>query len=618
MSQPLQPDSADTEGFDSKAFLKRVTEESGVYRMYSAADEVIYVGKAKSLKKRLSSYFRKRVDSAKTRALVSQIARIEVTVTHTETEALILEHNLIKKYLPKYNVLLRDDKSYPYILVTDHKHPRIGMHRGPRRAKGEYFGPYPNGGAVHKSLHLMQRLFPIRQCSDNEYANRTRPCLQYQLKRCSGPCVKGLISDDDYQQQVNLARMFLKGKSQEVINLLVEKMQQASSELAFEKAAALRDQIQAMRAVQEQQFVTGNVGHSDVIGFAFSNGVAVVHLLMIRDGQVLGSRSYYPKVPAQVEPEEVLRSFVLQYYLSEQRQSSRVEEILLPSVDEDWDAIATVLSEQSQLSVSLRVPKRGEKQRFVALANTNAQNALQTKLTQRSTVHQRITELEAVLDMQQPIKRMECFDISHTQGELTVASCVVFNREGPLKTDYRRFNIEGITGGDDYAAMQQALLRRYGKQQSADKIPDILFIDGGKGQVNAAFKVIESLDMERQPLLVGVAKGVTRKPGLETLLIGESRREEHLPSDSKALHLIQHIRDESHRFAITGHRNRRDKARQQSSLEKIPGVGPKKRQALLSYLGGLQQVKQASVEELSKVPGISNELAHNIHDALHH
>ncbi|MDO6684996.1 MULTISPECIES: excinuclease ABC subunit UvrC [unclassified Agarivorans] len=603
--------------FDSKAFLNQVSEASGIYMMFNAANDVIYVGKAKSLKKRLSSYFRKNVDSNKTRALVSNIANIEVTVTHTETEALILEHNLIKKYLPKYNVLLRDDKSYPYILISNHKHPRISMHRGAKRTKGDYFGPYPNGNAVRESLHLMQKLFPIRQCSDSEYANRQRPCLQYQLKRCSAPCVN-FISEPDYQQQVDLASMFLKGKSQQVINQLVDKMSAASDNLNFEAAAGFRDQIQAMRKVQEQQFVSGNTEHSDVLGFAFRNGIAVVHLLLIRDGQVLGSRSYYPKVPKQAELPEVLRSFVMQYYFSEQRKGNQPNEVLLPDVEGDWPEIEAAIESELGTKVKLTSPKRGEKLRFVALANTNAENALLTKLNQEATIHHRVTELESLLEQDKPIKRMECFDISHTQGERTVASCVVFDRQGPNKSEYRRFNIEGITGGDDYAAMAQALKRRYQKAQLAEKIPDVLFIDGGKGQLSAAFSSIEPLNLDPMPLLVGVAKGVTRKPGLETLLIGKAMTEIHLPSDSAALHLIQHIRDESHRFAITGHRNRRDKARKTSVLEDIPGIGAKRRQTLLTHLGGMQQMKNASVDELKKVPGISPTLAQKIFDTLHH
>jgi len=603
--------------FDSKAFLSQVTEASGVYMMYNAAKEVIYVGKAKSLKKRLSSYFRKNVDSTKTRALVANIANVEVTVTHSETEALILEHNLIKKYLPKYNVLLRDDKSYPYILISKHKHPRISMHRGAKRNKGDYFGPYPNGNAVRESLHLMQKLFPIRQCSDSEYANRQRPCLQYQLKRCSGPCVN-LVSDEEYAQQVELATLFLKGKSQQVINQLVEKMSAASEALNFEAAAGFRDQIQALRKVQEQQFVSGNTAHSDVLGFAFRNGIAVIHLLLIRDGQVLGSRSYFPKVPKQVDAAEILRSFVMQYYLSEQRKGNQPSEVLLPDVAADWEAIEAAIESELVSKVKLHIPKRGEKSRFVALANTNAENALLSKLNQEATIHHRVTELEALLKPERPIKRMECFDISHTQGERTVASCVVFDRSGPNKSEYRRFNIDGITGGDDYAAMAQALTRRYQKVQLAEKIPDVLFIDGGKGQLSAAFASIEPLELSPMPLLVGVAKGVTRKPGLETLIIGKEMRELHLPSDSAALHLIQHIRDESHRFAITGHRNRRDKARKTSVLEDIDGVGAKRRQALLTHLGGMQQLKSASVDEIKKVPGISPSLAQKIFDSLHH
>ncbi|WP_233558107.1 excinuclease ABC subunit UvrC [Alginatibacterium sediminis] len=585
--------------------------------MYDSTACVIYVGKAKNLKNRLSSYFRSKVDSPKTQALVANIAQIEVTITHTETEALILEHNLIKKYLPRYNVLLRDDKSYPFIFLSAHKHPRLSMHRGAKKAKGRYFGPYPNGGAVRESLHLMQKIFPIRQCSDSEYANRTRPCLQYQLKRCSAPCV-GFVTQEDYQHQIDLATLFLEGKGQAVINDLVHDMQRASDEMAYEKAAMHRDQIQAMRRVSEQQFVSGDIEQLDCVGFAFASGMAVVHLLLIRQGSVLGSRSYYPKVPKGSEPQEVLRSFIVQYYLAEQRKGQVVKEIILSHDDEEWRSISDAISNGNSHKTKITVPQRGDKAKFVHLSNTNAQIALQTRLNQRSTIHQRLVELESLLEIESGIKRMECFDISHTQGELTVASCVVFNREGPLKSDYRKFNIEGITGGDDYAAMAQALSRRYRNQSDDDKMPTVLFIDGGKGQLSAAYQSIDQLDLSPEPLLVGVAKGVTRKAGLETLLIGREMEAKHLPSDNGALHLIQHIRDESHRFAITGHRQRRDKARRTSVLEGIDGVGPKRRQNILKYLGGLQEVQKATVLELEKVPGISKQLAQTIYDALHH
>ncbi|GAA3533394.1 excinuclease ABC subunit UvrC [Zobellella aerophila] len=608
-----------SQSFDAKAFLKVVTEQPGVYRMYDNAGVVIYVGKAKNLKKRLSSYFRTQVSGEKTRALVRQICDVQVTVTHTETEALILEHNLIKQYLPRYNVLLRDDKSYPYVIITEHPHPRIGIHRGPRKAKGEYFGPYPNGAAVRESLHLMQKLFPVRQCEDGYYANRSRPCLMYQLKRCAGPCVKGLVSEQEYRHQVMLARLFLQGKNQQVLQDLADSMEQASQELRFEDAARFRDQLQALRRVQEQQSVSGNLqGDRDVVGLACERSLACVHVLFIRQGKVLGSRSYFPKVPPDTDAQEVLQSFLLQFYLSDAGGRQAPGEILLDRSLDDEAVLSDTLSQHQGRKVRCRSRTRAERARFIKLARTNAETALASRLAHKSTFRQRLSQLEETLDLG-PILRMECFDISHTMGEKTVASCVVFNGEGPQKSEYRRYNIADITPGDDYAAMEQALSRRF-HQADPDKLPDVLFIDGGLGQLARAEMVIaeQLAGQPKQPLLVGVAKGVTRKPGLETLIMGGSHEERHLPADMPALHLIQHIRDESHRFAITGHRAQRGKVRNTSTLEVIPGVGPKRRQALLKYLGGLQEVNRASVDELAKVPGISREMAEKIHDALHH
>ncbi|MCE2573180.1 excinuclease ABC subunit UvrC [Motilimonas eburnea] len=606
--------------FDPKAFLKTVTSEPGVYRMYDSQQTVIYVGKAKNLKNRLSSYFRSQLDNEKTRVLVKNIASIDVTVTHTETEALILEHNYIKKYMPRYNVLLRDDKSYPYIKISDHKHPRISVHRGSKKGKGQFFGPYPSGGAVRESLHLMQKLFPVRQCEDSYYKNRSRPCLQYQLKRCLGPCTN-MVSDDEYRQQVELATLFLQGKSQAVIGQMVEKMQQASDQLLFEQAARYRDQIQALRKVSEQQSVTGVGEELDAIGFAYQNGLACIHVLFIRQGQVLGSRSYFPKVPNASSADEVLGAFVSQFYFSGANGRIVPKQILISHAFEGQQALSSALSEYARFKVSLTDKVRSDRAGFLRLACTNAQSALTTKLSHKSTMQQRFYLLQEALDFEQPIKRMECFDISHTMGEKTVASCVVFDRDGPQKSQYRLFNISGITGGDDYAAMKQALTRRYKERQEEDKIPDIIFIDGGLGQLAQAEAVLEQLSDNfsvKMPILIGIAKGVTRKPGLETLIMGQSHEELEMSGDSPALHLIQHIRDESHRFAVAGHRYRRDKARKQSSLESIAGVGPKRRQALLTYLGGLQEVKNASVDDLARVPGISHELAQKIYDTLHH
>ncbi len=604
--------------FDSKSFLKTVTDQPGVYRMYNAESVVIYVGKAKDLKKRLSSYFRKNIDSEKTRALVSHIAKIDVTVTHTETEALILEHNYIKQYLPKYNVLLRDDKSYPYIFLSGHKHPRLSMHRGAKKRKGEYFGPYPDSGAVRETLHLIQKIFPVRQCEDTVYANRTRPCLMYQIGRCAGPCVSSVISSEEYEELVNYVRLFLQGKDKQVVETLVEKMDIASRTLKFEDAAKFRDKIQAIRRVQEQQFVSEDSNDDmDVLGFAQENGIACIHILMIRQGKILGSRSHFPKIPNNTTQQEVFDSFLSQYYLAHSETRTLPSRLVFnDGLLDDVTPIQQAISDLLGRKVSVHVAPTGSRGRYLKLSNTNALTAITTKINHKMTISQRFKELRETMGVDS-ISRMECFDISHTMGESTIASCVVFNHEGPVKQEYRRYNITGITGGDDYAAMGQVLERRYSKQLDVEKIPDIIFIDGGKGQLNRAIEIISKYwnDWPVRPRLVGIAKGVTRKPGLETLITAEGE-EFHLPSDAPALHLIQHIRDESHNHAIAGHRAKRGKTRRTSALEGIEGVGPKRRQSLLKYMGGLQELKRASVEDISKVPGISISLAEKIHSAL--
>ncbi|EKO4003635.1 excinuclease ABC subunit UvrC [Vibrio fluvialis] len=604
--------------FDSISFLKTVTNQPGVYRMYNTEAEVIYVGKAKDLKKRLSSYFRKKIDSEKTRALVSHIDKIDVTVTHTETEALILEHNYIKQYLPKYNVLLRDDKSYPYIFISGHRHPRLSMHRGAKKRKGEYFGPYPDSGAVRETLHLIQKIFPVRQCEDTVYSNRTRPCLMYQIGRCAGPCVSTIISDDDYAELVNYVRLFLQGKDKQVLEILIEKMEKASMTLRFEDAAKFRDQIQAIRRVQEQQFVSeDSMDDMDVLGFAQEKGIACIHILMIRQGKVLGSRSHFPKIPQNTSQEEVFESFLSQYYLSHNEARTIPSRIILnEGLLVDAKPMQDALAQLAGRKVTFHVNPTGTRGRYLKLSNTNALTAITTKINHKMTINQRFKALQDELGIEN-ILRMECFDISHTMGESTIASCVVFNQEGPVKQEYRRYNITGITGGDDYAAMGQVLERRYGKQLDVDKIPDIIFIDGGKGQLSRAHEIMTLCwqDWPKRPRLIGIAKGVTRKPGLETLITIDGD-EFHLPSDAPALHLIQHIRDESHNHAIAGHRAKRGKTRRTSALEGIEGVGPKRRQALLKYMGGLQELKRATVEEIAKVPGISHSLAEIIYQTL--
>lgn len=616
--------------FDHEAFLNSVTEQAGVYRMYNAAQTVIYVGKAKQLKKRLASYFRKDINAVKTKALVKQICAIDVTVTHTEGEALILENNYIKKYQPKYNILLRDDKSYPYLLITAHKHPKLGLHRGGKRKKGDYFGPYPSVGSVWESLRLIQKIFPIRQCEDSYYRARSRPCLQHQLGRCLAPCVDK-VSNENYQQQVDLAKLFLKGKSSLVIEQLVIKMESASEQLNFEQAAKFRDQITTLRKVQQQQYVSGIAAEMDVIGLFRFKSQTCIHLLCIRDHKILGSKSYFPVVPNDTSDEEIIEAFIGQHYLGDELGDGKNEgnipkEIVAPHDFEQVANLANLLSKQAEHDVKISTKSRSERRQYLKLAATNAQTALVTRNSHKESMQSRFVALNEVFELSNGINRIECFDISHTMGQQTIASNVVFNQEGPLKSDYRRYNVHGITPGDDYAAMAFALNKRYGKLKATDteslaKMPDIVFIDGGKGQLAKAEEFFAHFstqqNIEKIPLLVGVAKGESRKPGLETLILAGSHQLISLPDTSPALHLVQHIRDESHRFAITGHRAKRQKASKKSVLEAIEGIGAKKRQMLLTHLGGMQEVNNADISALEKVPGISKVLAKNIYDALH-
>ncbi len=615
MSESIENPSEKT--FDHVAFLASVTEQPGVYRMYDKDQVVIYVGKAKKLKSRLSSYFRKDVGNNKTRVLVSQILAIDVTVTHTESEALILENNYIKKYQPKYNILLRDDKSYPYILLSDHKHPKLGSHRGSKKIKGEYFGPYSTVGAVWESLRLMQKLFPIRQCEDTYYRARSRPCLQYQLGRCSAPCVDK-ISDDDYQEQVNLAKLFLRGKNSVVIESLVEKMDSSSQQLEFEKAAKYRDQIATLRKVQQQQYVSGFVSELDVIGLYRDKSQVCIHTLYIRETKILGSKSFFPTVPLETSNEAIIQAFLVQHYIGTEVAERHIpKEFVIEQLLTDIDDVIDTLSKQAEFSVKISNNVRKERSQYLKLAQTNAKTALESRNSHKESVQARFQALNKLFELPKEITRLECFDISHTMGQQTVASCVVFDPEGPKKSEYRRYNVHGITPGDDYAAMDFALNKRYGKAVNSDSFPDIVFIDGGKGQLSRAENFFSELAVDSIPLLVGVAKGESRKPGLETLILAGSHQLINLPSNSPALHLIQHIRDESHRFAIAGHRAKRQKHAKTSTLESIPGVGAKKRQALLKYLGGMQEVIKADVDALMKVPGISQSLAQTIYEHVH-
>lgn len=599
-------------GFDSAAFLKNLTSRPGVYRMIDDTGTVIYVGKAKNLKKRVSSYFRKTGLTAKTRVMVAQIAAIETTVTHTENEALILENNLIKELMPRYNILLRDDKSYPYLFISGDSFPRLSVHRGAKRKAGRYFGPYPSAGAVRESLNLLQKLFPVRQCEDSYYQNRSRPCLQYQIKRCTAPCV-GLVSEQEYKKDVEHTIMFLEGKNQQVMDDLSREMDAASQRLDFEQAAAIRDKIVALRRIQERQYVSSAQGEFDVLAAIVRDGMAVVEVCFIRGGRNLGSKSFFPKGSADSTPEELLEAFIPQYYLGKNVPA----EVLLSHQPADMTLLEEVLQSDSGHKVGLRLPKRGQGVRWMHMAMTNAEISLTHRLSSRSNLLQRFEALQDALALDELPKRIECFDISHTRGEKTVASCVVFGLEGAIKADYRKFNIEGITAGDDYAAMNQALTRRFTRLQKGEgKRPDLLLIDGGKGQIKEAREVLAELNLSDLPIL-GIAKGPERRPGEETLFLVGREGEVTLSADSPALHLLQQVRDEAHRFAITGHRQRRAKARKTSTLEQIDGLGPKRRQKLLQQFGGLQEVQRAGVEDLSRVEGISPSLAQKIYDVFH-
>ncbi len=598
--------------FDPQSFLKTLTSRPGVYRMLDHAGKVLYVGKAGNLKKRVSSYFQRTLKSPKTQSLVDQIRGIEVTVTRTEGEALLLENNLIKDLKPRYNILLRDDKSYPYIFLSAHEFPRLSVHRGARRAKGRYFGPYPNAGAVRESLNLLQKVFQVRQCEDSFFRNRTRPCLQHQIERCTAPCVRR-ITPDQYAEDVRHTVMFLEGRSNQVIDELVQRMEASAERMDYEQAAYYRDQIASLRRVQERQYVSGEGGDLDIIAATVQGGMACVQVFFIRSGHNLGNKGFYPRLPDEASVEEVLMAFIGQFYLGHEVP----QELLLSHAVEDQDILQDMLTERAGHKVTLRTRVRGDRAHWLQLAVTNSEQALTARLSSQSGMRRRREALQKALRLSEPPTRMECFDISHTQGEATVASCVVFDEEGPLKSDYRRFNITGITPGDDYAAMEQALNRRYTRLKKGEaRLPDILFIDGGPGQTGAAVRVLEELQVE-EVLIVGVAKGVERRPGMEVLHIPGQDRTVELPADSPGLHLVQQIRDEAHRFAITGHRQQRGKARTTSPLEQIPGIGPKRRQQLLKQFGGLQEVARAQVDELVNIEGISRTLAQQIYDAFH-
>ena len=597
--------------FDHRAALKQIPAQPGVYRMLDADGTILYVGKAKDLKRRVTSYFGRALNR-RLQVMVSRIADIQVTVTRTEGEALLLENNLIKAHRPRFNVLLRDDKSYPYIyLSTQDAFPRLAFYRGPRKGPGRYFGPYPSAWAVRETLQLLQKLFPVRQCEDGFFQNRARPCLQYQIKRCTAPCV-GFISPKDYAVAVADSVKFLEGRTDEVIAELGERMEQAAESLEFERAAALRDQIATLRRIQQRQYVSGDGGDLDIVAAAEEGGSVCVQVFFIRGGRNLGNKAFFPQVPDAAGLDAVLSAFLAQFYGDKQLPP----EILVNVEPDEREFLETAFSEQAGRRVTVRSRVRAERARWLEMAAHNAELALKSRLGSRSGYARRLESLKEALDLPEQPARMECFDISHTRGELTVASCVVFDGDGPRKSDYRRFNIEGITPGDDYAAMGQALTRRYRRIQKGEvPMPDLLFIDGGKGQLGAVQDALQELGVSGVQL-VGVAKGPDRKAGAEQLWLPGRRGPVLLAADSPAMHLVQQIRDEAHRFAITGHRQRRDKARKTSVLEEIPGIGPTRRRNLLKAFGGLRGLKRAAPEDIARVDGISAELARQIHEAV--
>ncbi len=599
--------------FDGKALAATLGTRPGVYRMLDADGTALYVGKARDLRKRVGSYFNRPQLEPRIALMLARVAGVDVTVTRTEAEALLLENELIKSLKPRYNVLLRDDKSYPWIYLSGGEDfPRMGFHRGARSAAGRYFGPYPSAYAVRESLGLMQKLFRVRQCEDSYFRNRTRPCLQYQIGRCSAPCV-GLVAAADYAEDVRHAAMFLDGQSSAVVEELGGRMEQASAALEFERAARVRDQIASLNQMQARQYVGVAEDDADVIACRVVGGIACVHALFFRNGASLGARSFFPRAPGDADEAEVLGAFVAQFYLDRQAPSL----ILVNRPIEDAELLAQVLGERRGRKVEIRHAQRGERARLVEMAERSAEQALATEAASQSTQRQRWQAVTDLLGLGAPPARVECFDVSHTMGEATVASCVVFDADGPVKSQYRRFNIAGIEPGDDYGAMRQALDRRFRRAiAEGATLPDLLLVDGGRGQVQAALTVLADQGVTGVDV-VGVAKGADRKPGLEELIVGADGRALRPSAADPGLHLIQAIRDEAHRFAITGHRQRRQRARETSRLEDIEGVGPRRRTALLKHFGGLAGVAGAGVEELTRVKGVNRSLAERIYAALH-
>jgi len=600
--------------FDVKPFLRSLTHRPGVYRMLDAKHKVIYVGKARDLKKRVSSYFHRSQDAPKTVAMMQQVARVEVTVANTEAEALILEYSLIKRHKPRYNVLLRDDKSYPYIYAsTESLFPRLKFHRGPRRGKGRYFGPYPSTRAVRQTLKELEKLFLIRNCEDSFFANRTRPCLQYQIRRCTAPCVD-LISSEQYRKDIDAAIQFLEGKNQTVVDTFVKRMEQAAESRDYEQAARFRDQISRLKEIEARQLMKRSDNRDlDILGFASNGAIHCVTVMFIRNGSLIGSRDFFPRLPGETDKQKILNAFVAQYYLGRDAPA----EIIIELAIDDADLLQQELAERVGHKVAIRFRVRGDRARWLQMARTNAEQGLSLKAASNATIRRQFAALGEALNLEEPPQRLECFDVSHTSGEATVASCVVFNTAGPMKSDYRRFNLSPSAAGDDYGAMGEALRRRYERVKKGEvPMPDVLFVDGGKGQLATAMTILGELELDWLTV-VGVAKGRARRPGAERLFRPGDDRAVELAPDSPALLLIQQIRDEAHRFAITGHRQKRAKTRTTSRLERIRGLGPKKRRELLRQFGGLQGVIGAGVDDLVQVKGISRTLAETIYNDLH-
>ncbi len=600
--------------FNAKDFCSNLPSQPGVYRMLNATQEVIYVGKAVDLKKRVSSYFQNKQLAPRTKLMVSHVAAIETSVTHSEAEALLLENNQIKSLNPRYNILFRDDKSYPYIMLSGHAFPRLGFYRGILNKQHEYFGPFPNVGIVRESIHLLQKVFRIRTCEDSVFKNRSRPCLLHQIKRCSGPCVN-IISQQAYHEDVKNTRLFLKGQQTEVLSAIAEKMQQAANQMEYEQAAVFRDQIQALRKIREKQFIdSGKALDADIIACATgedNNDEVCVNLAMVRGGRHLGDKNFFPKNASGYDSVAVTEAFISQHYLNRS-----TPQLIIVGEKIHLDGLQTLLSEQSRHKVTISLNPTGERRVWLQMATENARLARAQTINRQASQEAQLTALQQALKLAE-LARIECFDISHTQGEATIASCVVYDNFSMRNSEYRRFNINGITPGDDYAAMHDVLLRRYRKVAEGEgRLPDLILIDGGKGQVSAAQQALTELGISDAHLL-GVAKGEARKPGLEQLIFPAMKKPLQLPNDHPGLHLIQQIRDEAHRFAITGHRNKRSKARTSSRLEQIGGVGAKRRQCLLERFGGLKGVLTASIEELQQTEGISRALAEKIYQELH-